>query len=150
MISTCDELGCSKHAQSCRTRPSAKLYSSPKPALHVGPIASGDTVLLSGHARDQLAEKTGVIGIEMEGIGLWGDTSCVVIKGVADYADCHKTKQWQRYAAASAASCTKALLLEYTMGPPLEYATEPPLEDTREPAQVNPVGRSAPLFISLT
>lgn len=54
----------------------------------------------------------------MEGIGLWEETSCIVIKGVADYADCHKSKHWQRYAAASAASCTKALLLEYTMGPP--------------------------------
>lgn len=131
LISTCDELGCSDHAQSCRTRPAGELYSTPKPALHLGPIASGDTVLLSGHARDQLAAKTGVIGIEMEGIGLWGNTSCVVIKAVADYADCHKTKQWQRYAAASAASCTKALLLEYTTGPP----------------QVYPVGTSGSLFL---
>ncbi|GIJ90992.1 hypothetical protein Asppvi_009957 [Aspergillus pseudoviridinutans] len=118
LISTCDELGCSDHAQSCRYRPPGKTYSTPKPALHLGPIASGDTVLMSGDARDQLAAETGVIGIEMEGIGLWEETSCVVIKGVADYADCHKTKQWQRYAAASAASCTKALLLQYTMEPP--------------------------------
>jgi hypothetical protein len=79
---------------------------------------------MSGHARDQLAAKTGVIGIEMEGIGLWEETSCVVIKGVADYADCHKTKQWQRYAAASAASCTKVLLLEYTMEPSQVYSPE--------------------------
>ncbi|GFF27134.1 hypothetical protein IFM61606_09892 [Aspergillus udagawae] len=118
LISTCDELGCSDYAESYRTRQPPESYSTPKPALHLGPIASGDTVLMSGDARDQLAAKTGVIGVEMEGIGLWEETSCVVIKGVADYADCHKTKQWQRYAAASAASCTKALLLVYNMEPP--------------------------------
>ncbi|GAQ12199.1 hypothetical protein ALT_9520 [Aspergillus lentulus] len=124
LISTCDELGCSNYANSCRTRQDGESCSTPRPALHLGPIASGDTVLMSGHARDQLAAKTGVIGVEMEGIGLWEETSCVVIKGVADYADCHKTKEWQRYAAASAASCTKALLLEYTMEPPQIYSPE--------------------------
>ncbi|PKX90096.1 putative Pfs domain protein [Aspergillus novofumigatus IBT 16806] len=124
LISTCDELGCPDYADSCRTRQHGELNSTPKPALHLGPIASGDTVLMSGDARDQLAAKTGVTGIEMEGIGLWEETSCVVIKGIADYADCHKTKEWQRYAAASAASCTKALLLEYTMEPPQIYSPE--------------------------
>ncbi|RHZ67189.1 putative Pfs domain protein [Aspergillus thermomutatus] len=124
--STCDELGCSDHAQGCRSRPSGESDSAPKPAIHLGPIASGDTVLISGHARDQLVAETGVIGIEMEGIGLWEETSCVVIKAVADYADCHKAKQWQRYGAASAAACTKALLLEYTVDLPQVYPVEQP------------------------
>ncbi|KAL2128280.1 hypothetical protein VTI74DRAFT_9392 [Chaetomium olivicolor] len=46
----------------------------------------------------------------MEGAGVWDIFPCVVIKGACDYADSHKTKAWQRYAAATAAACMKAFL----------------------------------------
>lgn len=36
---------------------------------------------------------------------------CLVIRGICDYADSHKNKAWQPYAAATAASCVKELLL---------------------------------------
>jgi nucleoside phosphorylase len=36
--------------------------------------------------------------------------SCIVIKGVCDYADSHKGKAWQAYAVATSASATKAFL----------------------------------------
>jgi nucleoside phosphorylase len=39
-----------------------------------------------------------------------GQFPCVVIKGVCDYADSHKNKKWQSYAAATAAACMKAFL----------------------------------------
>ncbi|KAL4874649.1 Pfs, NB-ARC and TPR domain protein [Aspergillus karnatakaensis] len=82
----------------------------PQPDLHFGPIASGDMVMKSARHRDQLARETSVIGFEMEGAGVCGALSCLVIKGVCDYADSHKNKVWQDYAAASAACCAKALL----------------------------------------
>ena len=34
---------------------------------------------------------------------------CLVIRGICDYADSHKSKQWQGYAAATAAAYTKGL-----------------------------------------
>jgi hypothetical protein len=33
-----------------------------------------------------------------------------VIRGICDYADSHKNKQWQKYAAATAAAHAKELL----------------------------------------
>lgn len=35
---------------------------------------------------------------------------CVVVRGICDYADSHKNKGWQNYAAATAAACAKGLL----------------------------------------
>ncbi|KAI1013599.1 hypothetical protein LB504_013194 [Fusarium proliferatum] len=46
----------------------------------------------------------------MEGAGVWDSFPCIVIKGACDYADSHKDKDWQRYAAATAAACAKAFL----------------------------------------
>lgn len=106
--SDCKELGCvGKPVQ--RDRLSS---DSPKPVVHIGPIASGDTVMKSGEHRDNLAKELGVIGFEMEGAGVQQNIPCVVIKGVCDYADSHKNKLWQNYAAATAASCAK-VFLEY-------------------------------------
>jgi nucleoside phosphorylase len=46
----------------------------------------------------------------MEAAGLTDELSCVVIRGVCDYADSHKNKRWQPYAAATAAAYAKELL----------------------------------------
>nr|CEG04875.1 unnamed protein product [Fusarium clavum] len=46
----------------------------------------------------------------MEAAGLY-DFPCLVIRGICDYADSHKNKVWQEYAAATAAAFTKELLL---------------------------------------
>lgn len=35
---------------------------------------------------------------------------CLVIRGICDYADSHKNKRWQDYAAAIAAAYAKELL----------------------------------------
>ncbi|KAK6344064.1 hypothetical protein TWF696_007710 [Orbilia brochopaga] len=82
----------------------------PQPAIHIGLIASGDKVMKDAEKRDAAASKFGVVGFEMEGAGAWDLSSCIVIKGVCDYADSHKAKGWQRYAAATAAACMKAFL----------------------------------------
>ena len=36
---------------------------------------------------------------------------CLVIRGICDYADSHKSKIWQPYTAATAAAYAKELLL---------------------------------------
>lgn len=82
----------------------------PTPAVHFGLVASGDTVMKSGQDRDDVAKQSDIVAFEMEGAGLWDVLPCLVIKGACDYADSHKTKVWQNYAAATAAACAKAFL----------------------------------------
>ncbi|RYP57735.1 hypothetical protein DL771_011424 [Monosporascus sp. 5C6A] len=84
-----------------------------EPLIFVGPVASGDTVMKSGEDRDRIAKDQKVIAFEMEGSGVWDELSCLVIKGVCDYADSHKEKSWQNFAAATAAATMKALLERY-------------------------------------
>ncbi|KAJ4259715.1 hypothetical protein NW762_007646 [Fusarium torreyae] len=104
---SCEEIGCCGKLV-LRHRLEATIDLSP--AIHFGLMGSGDTVMKSGQDRDRIAAAQGVIAFEMEGVGVWDVFPCLVIKGACDYADSHKSKVWQRYAAASAAACTKALL----------------------------------------
>lgn len=113
---TCDKSGCSGELVR-RTRLDPDQPTPPRPVVHFGLIASGDTVMKSGQHRDRIAEREGVIAFEMEGAGVWDTFPCVVIKGACDYADSHKTKTWQRYAAATGAACAKAFL-EYWVPSP--------------------------------
>ncbi|GAB7349483.1 hypothetical protein MBLNU459_g0195t1 [Dothideomycetes sp. NU459] len=46
----------------------------------------------------------------MEAAGLMDNFPCVVVRGICDYADSHKNKRWQPYAAATAAAYAKELL----------------------------------------
>jgi nucleoside phosphorylase len=46
----------------------------------------------------------------MEAAELMNNYSCMVIRGICDYADSHKNKEWQGYAAAVAAAYIKELL----------------------------------------
>ncbi|KAJ5712190.1 hypothetical protein N7493_008658 [Penicillium malachiteum] len=80
------------------------------PQPHYGIIASGNKVIKHGQTREQLRLETGALCFEMEAAGLMLDFPCVVIRGVCDYADSHKNKEWQGYAALAAAAYTKELL----------------------------------------
>lgn len=102
--STCTLLNCDL-AQVCRLR-----ADDNSPRVHIGTVASADTVMKSGEHRDRLVQSEGVVGFEMEGAGVWDNISCIIIKGVCDYADSHKNKEWQAYAAATAAATAKAFL----------------------------------------
>ncbi|RBA18329.1 hypothetical protein FPRO05_10624 [Fusarium proliferatum] len=64
----------------------------------------------SANDRDLIAKQMQVLGFEMESVGIWEVFPCVVIKSVCDYADSHKSKDWQPYAAACAASYAKGFL----------------------------------------
>jgi nucleoside phosphorylase len=63
--------------------------------------------------RDQISKDDSVTAFEMEGAGVWDELPTVVIKAACDYADSHKSKDWQEYAAATAAACMKAFLKEW-------------------------------------
>ncbi|KAK5625857.1 hypothetical protein RRF57_001573 [Xylaria bambusicola] len=110
--STCNPLGCDPTRLVVRRRHSQIInnFNTWLPLIHFGAYASGDTVMKSGEHRDQIAEREQVIAFEMEGAGVWEILPCVIIKGVCDYADSHKNKQWQNYAAVTAAACLKAFL----------------------------------------
>ncbi|KAL3451388.1 hypothetical protein BJX65DRAFT_321315 [Aspergillus insuetus] len=103
----CQSIGCWGTTHIPRKRLDTK---DPRPSIHIGSMACADTVLKSGEHRDRLAEKEKVIGFEMESAGVWDNFPCVIIKGVCDYADSHKNKHWQDYAAGTAACCAKAFL----------------------------------------
>ncbi|RKK76432.1 hypothetical protein BFJ71_g16945 [Fusarium oxysporum] len=77
-----------------------------------GPIGSGDKLLKNEQKRNELRDKYGIIGLEMEAAGTMNRIPVGVIRGVCDYGDRHKNKNWQPYAAAMAASYARALLDE--------------------------------------
>ncbi|KAH8669305.1 hypothetical protein BGZ61DRAFT_483478 [Ilyonectria robusta] len=120
LSSSCADLGCDDEHLVTRERLQAKRQSehhdsdtARQPAVHVGAVASGDTVMKSAADRDRLSREAGVIAFEMEGAGVWDEVPCIVVKGACDYADCHKHKGWQNFAAATAAAASKAILEGY-------------------------------------
>jgi nucleoside phosphorylase len=74
--------------------------------------------------RNELRDKHNVIGLEMEAAGTMNRIPVGVIRGVCDYGDEHKSKEWQPYAAAMAAAYAKAILHEI---PPKSSRTKPVL-----------------------
>jgi nucleoside phosphorylase len=58
--------------------------------------------------RDKVGKDLGdALCFEMEAAGLMNDFPCVVVRGICDYADSHKDKKWQGYAAATVAAYSK-------------------------------------------
>ncbi|KAF3025851.1 hypothetical protein E8E14_014770 [Neopestalotiopsis sp. 37M] len=104
---SCDDVEC---AGTLLTRYRLQPALDHLPVAHLGLIASGDTVMKSGEMRDNITKQEGVIAFEMESAGVWDNFPCIVVKGACDYADSHKSKRWQRYAAATAASYARAFL----------------------------------------
>jgi hypothetical protein len=110
---SCQQLECDERELVLRDRP----IQSSNPVIHFGLVASGDTVMKSGEDRDDIAARDGVVAFEMEGAGVWENfPGSLVIKGVCDYADSHKNKRWQGYAAATAAAVTKGFLENWGTG----------------------------------
>lgn len=88
--------------------------SSPDTRAHYGLIASGNQVIKDASVRDSLDENLdgNVLCVEMEAAGLMNHFPCIVIRGICDYANSGKSKDWQEYAAAVAAAYAKELLGE--------------------------------------
>ncbi|KAH7487054.1 hypothetical protein FOMA001_g5725 [Fusarium oxysporum f. sp. matthiolae] len=95
--SPCDECDLSK----LETR---KTRLSTDPAIYYGGVGSANTVMKDSTVRDQIARELDVLCFEMEAAGLMDIMPCLPIRGICDYSDSHKAKEWQRYAAATAAA----------------------------------------------
>lgn len=96
--------------------------------VHYGLIASGNQVIKDATFRDKLNKDLGsnVLCVEMEAAGLMNNFPCIIIRGICDYADSHKNKNWQEHAAAIAAAFAKELL-EYVQ--PSDVDGERPVKD---------------------
>ncbi|KAL6822529.1 nucleoside phosphorylase domain-containing protein [Trichoderma camerunense] len=103
-------------ADLCASDPSLIVIRPPRgsdddtPAIHYGLIASANQVMRDAQFRDELAYERDVLCFEMEAAGLMNIIPCLAIRGICDYSDTHKNKQWQGYAAMTAAAYAKDLL----------------------------------------
>ncbi|KAI2470745.1 purine and uridine phosphorylase [Annulohypoxylon bovei var. microspora] len=94
-----------------------QLERSQRPAskrtrVWYGAIGSGEKLMKNAQIRNGLRDKYNLIGLEMEAAGTMNRIPVGVIRGVCDYGDEHKNKEWQPYAAAMAAAYAKAVLAE--------------------------------------
>ncbi|KAH0422634.1 kinesin light [Colletotrichum camelliae] len=125
----------------CRPAVDREERATTAPVLFCGNIASGNQVMRDGPTRDKYSQDLGgVLCFEMWAAGLMNSFPCLVIRGICDYADAHKNKQWRPYAAATAASFGKELLCYI---PPLVssagHASENPFQ---RPHFIVPFGRN--------
>ncbi|KAK6334643.1 hypothetical protein TWF718_010097 [Orbilia javanica] len=103
------------HSSNCMDCDQNKRVERPKrtskdPVVHYGTIGSANTVLKDGDTREQLKKDLGIICVDMEAAGIIEEFPCLIIRGICDYADSHKAKKWQPYAAATAAAYAKEFL----------------------------------------
>ncbi|KEF52505.1 uncharacterized protein A1O9_11347 [Exophiala aquamarina CBS 119918] len=104
------------------------------PDVHYGTIASGNTVIKDSSTRDRLQRDLSAICVDMEAAGVMDTTlPCLVIRGICDYADSHKSSRWQPYAAAIAAAYAKELLTMIPVGD-VQKARPVPISDPIEPS----------------
>ncbi|KAF5687861.1 het-E-1 heterokaryon incompatibility protein [Fusarium denticulatum] len=101
--SSCAECSPSELVQRCER-------SSNDPYIHYGTIASGNQVIKDSTVRDNVAQELNAICFEMEAAGLPDIGPCLSVRGICDYSDSHKSKEWQEYAAATAAAFAREFL----------------------------------------
>ncbi|KAE8135653.1 violaceus kinesin [Aspergillus pseudotamarii] len=130
----------------CSTCDPTQLVNRPEritddPYFHYGLIASGDQVIKDAKTRDSIAQSLDILCFEMEAAGLMDELPSLAIRGICDYCDSHKNKQWQGYAALAAAAYTKALL---SVVPTYCYKKES--YNSRQPVWMVPF-RESPRFV---
>lgn len=80
------------------------------PAIHYWTIASANQLIKYALLRDQFSKEHGFLRFGMEAAALMIDFLCLVVRGICDYSDTHKNKQWRGHASITAAAYTKDLL----------------------------------------
>ncbi|KAF4554121.1 Hypothetical protein D9617_5g069970 [Elsinoe fawcettii] len=80
-----------------RREPRNSADDEDDPAIHTGPITSGNTSLEAANVQDQIAKDDGVLCFEMEASRLMNWFPCLVILVICDYCVIHKNKGWQLY-----------------------------------------------------
>jgi nucleoside phosphorylase len=76
--------------------------------------------------QDKFRIKKNILYFEMEAVRLVNHFLCLVIRGICDYSDSHKNKEWQGYVAMTAAVYAKDLLYQI---PPTKVETEKRIGD---------------------
>ncbi|KAF4121654.1 Phosphorylase superfamily [Geosmithia morbida] len=109
LCDSCD--ACGGHPASLELRKERRGEDANAPVVHYGLIASGNALIRNPHVRDELARSKGVACFEMETAGIANYVPCLAIRGICDYSDSHKNKNWQGYASMAAAAYAKNLIL---------------------------------------
>jgi len=86
-----------------------------QPRVFFGAIGSSNMLQKDYKMRDKLRDDFGIKAIEMEASGIadatwYLDAGYLVVRGICDYCDFKKNKEWQKYAAVVAAAYTRALI----------------------------------------
>eukprot|EP00092_Neocalanus_flemingeri_P048321 GFUD01055068.1.p1 GENE.GFUD01055068.1~~GFUD01055068.1.p1 ORF type:complete len:592 (+),score=166.29 GFUD01055068.1:563-2338(+) len=87
------------------------------PVLHIGPVAAGRGVSLDDQLRQEFAYKNGILAYdsELDSVveSIYGNRKdhYMLIRGIADYKDGTRRKEWQHYAALMAASVLKSVIV---------------------------------------
>jgi nucleoside phosphorylase len=86
------------------------------PRIHLSTIASGRQVVRDDRLRQQFASEVGALAFDCEFdaviesvLGNCKD-SFIIIRGISDYKDGTRRKEWQPYASLAAASVMKAII----------------------------------------
>lgn len=95
------------------------------PAIHFGAVGSGRSVIRDETIRHEFAHKYGIMAYDTEFDAVvesvFGNRkdNYVLIRGIADYRDGSRKKEWQMFSALNAAAFMKAIIC--AMEPPNEY-----------------------------
>lgn len=89
------------------------------PRVHFGGILSSPRIIKDAAFRDKITKGLGTICIDYWEAGRNHDVPWIHIRGICDYSDSHKNKGWQRFAALSAASLAKDLIMDVPLATPL-------------------------------
>jgi nucleoside phosphorylase len=88
----------------------ANRDSTERTQVWYGKIGSGNSLIKNPKRRNELRDTYDLIGLEMEAAGVINTLPTGVVRGVSDYGDSYKDKEWQPYAAAVAAVYAKGIL----------------------------------------
>ena len=89
-------------------------YGEPK--IHLGPIGAGRKVALDDRLRQEFARRHGIIcfDLELDAVveSIYGNRkdNYTLIRGIADYRDGSREREWQNYASLMAASVLRAIV----------------------------------------
>lgn len=122
---TCDEAGCSSNVYNLSRRKERKQARN-RTLVHYGTIASADRLMKDAMIGDKMVESHNVLCFEMEAAGLVNHFPCLVIRGICDYSDTHKNKEWEGFASLVAAAYAKDVLGKIA---PTAVEEERPLAD---------------------
>lgn len=105
--------------------------------FHQGRIATGNSVIQDGTERDEISARCGgALCVEMEAAGVSVNGPCLVIRGISDYADSHKSDLWRVHAAGKAAAFARELLCRVQPAQPA-----PPAQSTSQHLQQTAVAK---------